>query len=87
MTLAHSKLTTQGQVSVPAAVRRKLGIGPGAVVEWSEEGDQIVVRRVGKYSWDSLRRALFPKGPAKARPLEEIEAAIVRDLRSRHSRR
>ena len=29
MTLAHSKLTAQGQISVPAEIRRKLGIGPG----------------------------------------------------------
>jgi len=27
----HSKLTAQGQVSVPAEVRRRLGLGPGSV--------------------------------------------------------
>ena len=31
MALAHSKLTAQGQISVPATIRRKLGIGPGSV--------------------------------------------------------
>src|SRR2546425_184099 len=36
--IAHSKLTAQGQVSVPAAVRRRLGVGPGAVLEWAEDG-------------------------------------------------
>src|SRR3989442_911300 len=29
--IAHSKLTAQGQVSVPAAVRRRLGVGPAAL--------------------------------------------------------
>jgi AbrB family looped-hinge helix DNA binding protein len=87
MTVAHSKLTAQGQVSIPAAVRRKLGIGPGAVVEWSEQGDQIVVRRSGKYSWADVRRRLFPKGFPKDRTLAELQGAIAQDIRSRHSRR
>jgi len=34
MVLAESKLTAQGQISVPAEVRRKLGLGPGSVLEW-----------------------------------------------------
>ncbi len=43
MAIAHSKLTAQGQISVPAKVRRKLGIGPGSVLEWDEDGEQVVV--------------------------------------------
>ena len=58
MTIAHSKVTAQGQISVPAKVRRKLAIGPGSVLEWSEEGDQIVVRRAGRFSSGSARSSL-----------------------------
>lgn len=47
MALAHSKLTAQGQISVPAKVRQKLGIGPGSVPEWDDDGDRIVVRKAG----------------------------------------
>ena len=55
MSIAQSKLTAQGQISVPAEVRKKLGVGPGSVLEWHEEGDQIVVRRAGRYGWDDVR--------------------------------
>ncbi|MBV8308177.1 MAG: AbrB/MazE/SpoVT family DNA-binding domain-containing protein, partial [Gammaproteobacteria bacterium] len=48
MALAQSRLTAQGQISVPAEVRKKLGIGPGSVLEWDEQGEQIVVRRAGR---------------------------------------
>ena len=34
----ESKLTSQGQVSIPARIRRKLGLTPGATVEWRERG-------------------------------------------------
>ena len=71
MTIAHSKLTAQGQISVPAEVRRRLGIGPGSILEWDEDGEQIVVRRAGRYTSEDVHRALFPE-PLKPRTLEEL---------------
>jgi AbrB family looped-hinge helix DNA binding protein len=37
MAIAQSKVTAQGQISVPAGVRKKLGVGPGSVLEWDEQ--------------------------------------------------
>jgi antitoxin PrlF len=87
MALAHSKLTAQGQISVPLNVRRKLGIGPGSVLEWVEEGDQVVVRRAGRFSSDDIHRALFPAGPPERRTLAEMKAGIARHMREKHARR
>jgi AbrB family looped-hinge helix DNA binding protein len=86
MVLAQSKLTAQGQISVPAEVRRKLGIGPGSILEWKEEGSKIVVRRVGGYTSEDLHRALFKK-PPRPRTLAELKEGIRRDVRRRHARR
>lgn len=85
--IARSRLTAQGQVSVPAAVRKRLGIGPGAVLEWDEDGGAIVVRRAGRYSFEDIHRALFPKGPPKRRTLEQMKQAVRRSMRKRHARR
>ena len=63
MALAHSKLTAQGQISVPANVRRKLGIGPGSVLEWDDESENVVVRRAGRYTSEDVHRSLFPMPP------------------------
>ena len=87
MTLARSKITAQGQISVPAEVRRKLGIGPGSVLEWNEEGEKIVVRRSARYNWDDVHRALFPDRPPKARTLAELKQGIRRYVQGRHARR
>lgn len=43
MAIAQSRLTAQGQVSVPAEVRRRLGIGPGSFIEWEQDGDKLVL--------------------------------------------
>jgi antitoxin PrlF len=87
MPIAHSKLTAQGQISVPAKVRKKLGVGPGGVLEWDEEEGKIVVRRAGRYTSEDLHQVLFPNGAPRPRRLEELKKGIGRYVRSRHARR
>jgi AbrB family looped-hinge helix DNA binding protein len=84
--LAHSKLTAQGQISVPAEVRRRLGVGPGSVLEWDNDGKAIVVRRVGRFTSEDVHRALFPVAP-RARTLTELKAGIAEYVRRRRARR
>jgi AbrB family looped-hinge helix DNA binding protein len=86
MALAHSKLTAQGQISVPVEVRRKLGIGPGSVLEWDDEGSRIVVRRASRYTSLELHEAVF-KAPPKHRTLAELKAGIGSYVKRRHARR
>jgi AbrB family looped-hinge helix DNA binding protein len=87
MALAHSRLTAQGQISVPAEVRRRLGVGPGAILEWDEENGQVVVRRAGRYSSEDIHRALFGRRPPKAKSLDEMKEGISRYIKGRHARR
>ncbi len=86
MVIAHSKLTAQGQISIPAEVRRRLGVGPGSVLEWGEDGEKVVVRRVGLYTSEDVHRAVFPT-PPKARSLEELKDGVRRYMKGRHARR
>jgi AbrB family looped-hinge helix DNA binding protein len=87
MVIAHSKLTSQGQVSIPAEVRRRLGLGPGSIVEWDEAGEAIVVRRAGRYSFADVRAALFPHGTGPARSLEDLKSGIRSYIKGRHAGR
>jgi antitoxin PrlF len=87
MTLAQSKITAQGQISVPAEVRRRLGLGPGSVLEWVEANGQVVIRRAGQYSSAEVGRALFPSGPASGKTIHELKEGIREAMRKRHARR
>ena len=87
MVLAHSKLTAQGQISVPAGIRRKLGIGPGSILEWDEEDNKIVVRRSARFSSEDIHRALFPGRAPKSRTVADMKAGIRRRTRERYARR
>jgi AbrB family looped-hinge helix DNA binding protein len=86
MKTAWSKITAQGQISVPTEVRRKLGLRPGSIIEWHEEGENVVVRRAGRYTFEDIRRVLLPKRPPKGRTLEELKSGIRRYVKVRHAR-
>jgi AbrB family looped-hinge helix DNA binding protein len=86
MAIAHSKLTAQGQISVPKEIRRRLGVGPGSILEWEEEGERIVVRRAGRYTSEDVHYALFEEAP-EPRTLEELKDGLRQSIKSRHARR
>lgn len=86
MKLAQSRLTTQGQVSVPAEVRRRLGVAPGSVIEWVQEEDALVVRRARRHTSEDIHHVLFPDGARTARSLSELREGVRAHMRRRHAR-
>ena len=84
MPIAYSKLTSQGQISVPAAVRRKLGAAPGSVLEWEWKDGRIVVQRAHRYTSEDVHRAVFATS-AKRRTLKELREGIQEYVRQRHA--
>jgi antitoxin PrlF len=83
MGLPQSRVTGQGQISVPAEIRRKLGIGPGSVLEWEQQDDKVFVRKAGRYSFEDIHRAVFARRP-KPRKLAELKEAIRKHIREKH---
>jgi AbrB family looped-hinge helix DNA binding protein len=86
MAIARSKLTAQGQISVPAQVRKKLGLGPGSVLEWDESDDEVVVRRAGRYSSADIHAAVFPNGVSQPKTGRELKEGIRQLMRKRYAR-
>jgi len=86
MTITQSKLTAQGQISVPVDVRRKLGIGPGSVLAWDEEDGKIIVRRAGRFSSQDIHQALFGARKPKPHTLDELKDGIRQYARKRYAR-
>ena len=87
MAITQSKLTAQGQISVPAEVRRRLGIGPGSVLVWEERDGEFVVRRAGRCTSDEIHAALFGDKPVAATGSDVVKDGIRKYVRRRHARR
>lgn len=87
----QTKLTSQGQVSVPAAVRSFLHLMPGSVMVWSQEGDRIVVERAKRHSTAEVHQALFADstggapGTDSPKTLAELKQGIRQRMQRRHA--
>ena len=40
------KVTVKGQVTIPLAIREKLGITPNSEVDFVEEGERVYIRKI-----------------------------------------
>ena len=80
MKTTESKITSQGQVSTPAPIRPKLGLTLGSKVEWCECGEEVVVRRLSKYSSLDIHKAVFRTPPAR-RTIEDMDEGIRSHMR------
>ena len=85
MPIAQSKLTAQGQISVPAEIRKKLGLRPGSVLEWDEKGGQVVVRRAGRYTSAEVHEVLFGASQTQKAKVD-VKEGIRKHIRQRHAR-
>ncbi len=83
----QSKLTSQGQVSVPAPVRSFLNLMPGSMLVWTQEGDRIVVDRAKRHTTQEVHQALFPQAeqvPVAPKTLAELKQGLRAQVRRRH---
>lgn len=72
--LARSRITSQDQVSVPAEVRKRFGLGPGSELGWYEEGGRLFVDLARPHTLADVRAAL--KGKRPPIPGKELKAGI-----------
>jgi len=90
MAIGRSKVTSQGQISVPAEVRKRLGAGPGSTLVWDDDDGRILVRRSGLVSSEDIHRALFGEGADRPKPkpksLKQLKEGLREYVRKRHAR-
>lgn len=83
---SYSKITSQGQISVPVEVRRDLQIEPGSTLEWEKVEGGYLVRRGALYSWQDVHELLLPLRTTRPLTLEEMDEGIRRTVRKRDER-
>jgi len=87
MSLARSRITAQGQVSVPAAVMKKFGFAPGDFIDWENRDGHLQVRKVGQYSLGDVATALNLQEGVLHKTGPELLDGIKERMRRRHASR
>jgi len=86
MSLAQSRITAQGQVSIPVSIMRQFGLAPGEVITWESLDGHLVLEKAGAFSLEDVQKALdLPKGPHKTD--EDLREGIKARMRAKHAGR
>ncbi|MEI6593309.1 MAG: AbrB/MazE/SpoVT family DNA-binding domain-containing protein [Holophagaceae bacterium] len=84
MSIGQSRITAQGQVSIPVSVMRQFGLAPGEVINWETLNGRLVVAKAGQFSLEDVQQALkLPKGIHKTD--EELKDGIRAAMRAKHA--
>lgn len=65
-----TRVSSKGQVVIPAELREQLGLKKGVRATWTKENGSLVLTPVNKRAIDELRGSLKP-GPGEASMFEE----------------
>ncbi len=90
VTSARARLTRQGQISVPKAVRDSLGLEPGDELEFHVHGEgAVVTRRPARHLVDfaGIARTAASRIPPTAEQIDALIRAVVSSARGDPSRR
>ena len=82
MTIAT--MTSKGQITIPAAMRAKLRLGPGSKVDFVESPSGEIVMRPVVGDVRRLRGLVSYDGPAQT--IEEMNAVIAQEASRRFTR-
>lgn len=77
--MPHSMITSKGQTTIPAKIRKELGLGPGDMLHW-EVVDGVIRVEPGQFRF-LKQRGLIHVGPGDVS--EDIRQA--RSMRGTHS--
>ncbi len=86
MARVESKITSKGQISVPAVVRQRLDLGPGSRIEWVERNGEIIVRRASRFTSQEIHEAIF-RNEVPAVSVEDMDRGIKARMKKKHAGR
>jgi AbrB family looped-hinge helix DNA binding protein len=76
-----ARVSSKGQITIPADVRRKLGIREGDKIVFAEQGGSIVIFNSNRTAWDDLQKAFSGEAERVGWQSEEDVIAYCKEIR------
>lgn len=76
-----AKITTRGQITIPAEIRKKLGVKDGDKVVFLEENGRIIVANAAMVALKSAQDAFAGEAQRLDLETEQDVAGLVKDVR------
>jgi antitoxin PrlF len=72
------RITTKGQVTIPAEIRERLGLLPNTEVDFETDGDTVTMRKAGGTGRRGRRIVEYLRGRATTRMTTDEIMALTR---------
>lgn len=81
MEMSIAKVTSQGQITIPADIRRLLGIQPGDKVMFIQNGDRVMMANATMEAFEQMRAAFAPEAERLGLNDEQDVVNLVKQVR------
>ena len=82
--MEQATVTSKGQITLPAKIRRKLDIKPGSKVFFFEEGDDVVIKKCSAdTALEAIQSVLAPLAAEQGILTDDDVMALVKEYRNR----
>ena len=80
-TIEIARLSSKGQITLPAAIRKMLGLTEGSKAIFAKKDDDIVMVNANEIAWENVQKAM--KGSAKEAGIKTDQDVVdmVKDIR------
>ncbi|MDR1014007.1 MAG: AbrB/MazE/SpoVT family DNA-binding domain-containing protein [Coriobacteriales bacterium] len=82
--MEQATVTSRGQITIPANVRRKLGLQTGNKVFFFDDGDNVVIKKNSQdAALEAIQSVLAPLAAEQGILTDDDVMALVKEYRSR----
>ena len=82
--MEQATVTAKGQITIPARVRRKLGLQTGTKVFFFDEGDNVVIKKNSpEVALEAIQKVLAPLAAEQGILTDDDVMALVMEYRNR----
>lgn len=74
MEMSVAKVTSQGQITIPADIRKRLGIRPGSKVVFIQDGERVLMANATIEAFEQMQQAFA--GEARRLGLRDEEDVV-----------
>jgi AbrB family looped-hinge helix DNA binding protein len=82
--MEQATVTSRGQITIPAKVRRKLGLQTGNKVFFFDDGDDVIIKKnSSEAALEAIQSVLAPLAAEQGILTDDDVMALVKEYRSR----
>lgn len=82
MEMSIAKVTSQGQITIPADIRRLLGIQPGGKVVFIQDGSRVLMANATIEAFEQMQAAFAPEAERLGLKNDQDAVDLVKSVRA-----